>query len=103
MRPYHQSAKEIARRLPSFAEPEHRGTVKWFNPAKCYGFITPEIGDDIFFHDSALIDTGCVPIKGDDGRGMTPKQKWPPRWRSPGIRLRAEVFSRFALRRRGSD
>ncbi len=26
-----------------------KGTVKWFNAAKCYGFITPEDGDKDLF------------------------------------------------------
>jgi len=31
------------------------GTVKWFNPAKGFGFIAPEgEGKDIFIHISAL-------------------------------------------------
>jgi len=42
------------------------GTVKFFNQAKGYGFITPDTGDkDVFVHISALQTSGLTHL--DDG------------------------------------
>lgn len=31
-----------------------KGSVKWFNDQKGYGFITPENGKDVFVHHSSI-------------------------------------------------
>jgi len=35
-----------------------KGTVKWFNESKGFGFIQQESGPDVFVHFSAIAGTG---------------------------------------------
>ena len=43
-----------------------KGTVKWFNPKKGYGFITTEEGQDIFVHYSSIASEGYKSLNEGD-------------------------------------
>jgi cold shock protein len=40
-----------------------KGTVKWFNNAKGYGFITRESGEDLFVHFKSILGEGYKSLK----------------------------------------
>ncbi len=45
-----------------------KGTVKWFNNTKGYGFIQREQGEDVFVHFSAIQADGYRSLK--EGQGV---------------------------------
>ena len=45
-----------------------KGKVKWFNNQKGYGFITPESGDDVFVHHTAIQGEGFKSL--DEGQDV---------------------------------
>ena len=45
-----------------------KGTVKWFNNSKGYGFITSETQQDVFVHHSAIQGEGYKSL--DEGQAV---------------------------------
>jgi cold shock CspA family protein len=52
-------SRNLDKTIPPDFGKEQRGTVKWFNPTKGFGFIKPDSGDnDVFMHVSAVNASG---------------------------------------------
>src|SRR4030095_8356709 len=58
---FHRGAS-LTREVQSMAQ----GTVKWFNDAKGYGFITQEGGEDVFVHFNAIQAQGFKSLSEGD-------------------------------------
>lgn len=46
-----------------------KGTVKWFNDAKGFGFITQENGPDLFVHHTSILGDGFKSLS--EGENVT--------------------------------
>lgn len=64
--------RPVGMRIPSSAgqcSDRQSGTVKWFNAEKCFGFITPESGQDLFVHWRSIQGNGFGCLK--EGQQVT--------------------------------
>ena len=64
-----------------------KGTVKWFNPTKGYGFVAPDTGDkDVFVHISAVQKAGLRTLNEGQTVGFEIEQQ--PNGRQAAIDLK---------------
>ena len=78
-----------------------QGTVKWFNDAKGFGFISQEGGEDVFVHFSAIQGDGFKTLQ--EGEKVEFEVQQDPRraCRQPTFRKTAELDASRAQARRG--
>jgi CspA family cold shock protein len=55
---YLQIPRSIQRHLNTRKEQMEQGTVKWFNDAKGFGFLSRANGEDVFVHHTAIQANG---------------------------------------------
>ena len=58
-----------------------KGTVKWFNDEKGFGFIEQEGGKDVFVHYSAIVADGRKTLQ--EGQKVTYTEGQGPKARAP--------------------
>jgi len=63
-----------------------QGTVKWFNDAKGFGFISRQNGEDVFVHFSAIQSNGFRSLK--EGQVVSFEVKRGPKgWQAENVQL----------------
>ena len=66
-----------------------KGTVKWFNPTKGYGFVAPDTGGkDVFVHISAVQKAGMRTL--NEGQKLNFEVEQQPNGRTAAVNLTAE-------------
>ena len=62
-----------------------QGTVKWFNGAKGYGFISRQNGEDVFVHSSAIQSAGFKSLQ-EGQKVQFDVTKGPKGWQAENVR-----------------
>jgi cold shock protein len=66
-----------------------KGTVKWFNPTKGYGFVAPDTGGkDVFVHISAVQKAGLRTL--NEGQKLDFEIEQQPNGRAAAVNLSAD-------------
>ena len=89
------STSDPARNLPipqrninvkEFEKQMEQGTVKWFNDAKGFGFISRENGEDVFVHFSAIQSNGFRSLQ--EGQAVSFEVKRGPKgWQAENVQV----------------
>jgi CspA family cold shock protein len=70
-------------------KPMPKGTVKWFNPTKGYGFVAPDTGGkDVFVHISAVQKAGLRTL--NEGQKLNFDIEQQPNGRAAAVNLAAD-------------
>ena len=63
-----------------------QGTVKWFNDAKGFGFISRQNGEDVFVHFSAIQSNGFRSLQ--EGQAVSfDVKRGPKRWQAENVQV----------------